>query len=1079
MWVVSGPFDGVQDGVKEKLLRPGKTYTVGRAKAGQGLDGRLNIDNKAISHEHIDLIVGAYEIDDVSDSQAKPTVQLVVKREKDIWIGTSTQRVGKGVLYDLEAGIEIGLTNKVSIYVLWKPVIVVNADNRIKKERMREVAAESAKLGVTVSKTWRDTATHFITPSINMSRRVLHSLMLGVSLVDIKWLEELFRRGNELSVQSGPDEHGIVALESHFVLPNPQDFRPQLASSDVEDEDITGWPLELWDASPDRKSIWNGLQFHFFCDDTAPTEWTDQVQLGGGTFKSHNFNPKFAGETVTNAEEANALFRNIRLGAGKLGQVTGMKTPVVVVVKPADLIGVLGKAMWKVYQEGMQNNGFKHVNPNDITLAALRMDITLIDCGLEQSEAPVSEVQVKKKTTAPASSLPDFVPPSHAGDISATGSTSVITASASGVQAPSEPSEPISEMRRPRPLKRLRSQSREPSAASPPSKPVVSEVLPEIVEEDKQTSVVEVARPRLLKRRVKTSTVAEVLGLDDSSASINVDIPPARGPEKLPGPGPSPAKQVTKDTEKVDVPLPASEPVETNAPPAPRTNRLKRRADVLAERTTTAPAPIEIDIPEEPALKRYRRLFEGGQAAASLGTIGENSAALAPPTALAASDSTRKRKSADRDEDGDVDMEEATRPKRRVTSATMSQQPESGQNPSYTEPNLESSQSQSPTQPRTLASSQAHTRSAGARGAAPGAPDKDNALLDALAQHAQQDQASTSKDAKSKNKAGKGAAVDKEFSNMRIAEANDKEEASRRRAEEMRIWEECERDINVRGNFMVVELVDLVRRNRGPAARSVNPAWEGKPDFKKFKKKVTGPRGARVPVYANDEEKLDYGMGDNYWEQKTALVDTRGSSDTPHVKTRVQDDDSDTPVPQTGKTARTRPASQAAAAVKRGAVGSKAKPKTKPKRITVDLSDDSDVDDLTRLQIVNASTGTGKRRPVPSSIRKTNLADFGMRDDDSISDDEGRLRHNGTRRDEDTFENSGRTGDEDAVSHMVAEESAQVTTVGALSHMSSLGGASLGVRKPTLPSSSAAKTSKLPKKVVVVDSDSEIGRAHV
>lgn len=50
---------------EEKLLKPGRTYTVGRAKAGQGLDGRLNIDNKAISHEHIDLIVGAYEIDDV------------------------------------------------------------------------------------------------------------------------------------------------------------------------------------------------------------------------------------------------------------------------------------------------------------------------------------------------------------------------------------------------------------------------------------------------------------------------------------------------------------------------------------------------------------------------------------------------------------------------------------------------------------------------------------------------------------------------------------------------------------------------------------------------------------------------------------------------------------------------------------------------------------------------------------------------------------------------------------------------------------------------------------------------------
>jgi hypothetical protein len=31
--------------------------------------------------------------------------------------------------------------------MLWKPVVVVNADNRVKKERMREIAAAAAKIG--------------------------------------------------------------------------------------------------------------------------------------------------------------------------------------------------------------------------------------------------------------------------------------------------------------------------------------------------------------------------------------------------------------------------------------------------------------------------------------------------------------------------------------------------------------------------------------------------------------------------------------------------------------------------------------------------------------------------------------------------------------------------------------------------------------------------------------------------------------------------------------------------------------------------------------------------------------------
>lgn len=200
---------------------------------------------------------------------------------------------------------------------------------------------------------------------------------------------------------------------------------------------------------------------------------------------------------------------------------------------------------------------------------------------------------------------------------------------------------------------------------------------------------------------------------------------------------------------------------------------------------------------------------------------------------------SRKRKPSDRGADSDVEMAEPTQSKRRVVTVEVSEQASgsgSGQGPnrSYVEPNLESNQSQS-AQTQLHLPGIAHTREPGARGAAPGAPDKDAALLDALARKESEAEPVTTS---SKSKGSKpSAAVDKEFANMRIAQENEeKEAASRRRAEEMRIWEECERDVDVRGNFMVIELVDLVRRNRGTAARSVNPAWEGKPDFKKFKK---------------------------------------------------------------------------------------------------------------------------------------------------------------------------------------------------------------------------------------------------
>ncbi|KAG8680328.1 hypothetical protein FRC08_016382, partial [Ceratobasidium sp. 394] len=511
----------------------------------------------------------------------------------------------------------------------------------------------------------------------------------------------------------------------------------------------------------------------------------------------------------------------------------------------------------------MKNNGFKYVTPKDVTQAILKVDITSIDCGSEMPEAPLPGVQ-RLQTSTTLSSLPSFVPPSHTGEISVTGPLSSVAPTASGVQEPSEVAEPAPEASRPRLLKRrLREQSGEPSVTPPavPEPPVAPAPTgaEANVEPLKEESVVEPPR-RLLKRRVKTATVAEVLGLDESSASIDPVIPPVERPATRR----KPIEPATED-------LPSSTPAQTvHAPPVPRTNRLKRRADVLAERTTTPAVLEEIEPREEPALKRYRQLFEGTQRAASTVVLSSLDNAPEDGGPTPASTSNRKRKSADRGGDSDVEMAGPTQSKRRVVGTETSEQAAtSGAGPgpdrSYTEPNLESSSSQHAAQSQSHPPAAVHTRVPGARGAVPGDPDKDTALLDALARKDNEPEAGTST---AKGKSSKtSAAIDKEFANMRIVQENEeKEAASRRRAEEMRIWEECERDVDVRGNFMVIELVDLVRRNRGAAARSINPAWEGKPDFKKFKKKLTGPRGPRVQLFANDDEQLDYGIGENYWE---------------------------------------------------------------------------------------------------------------------------------------------------------------------------------------------------------------------
>jgi hypothetical protein len=107
------------------------------------------------------------------------------------------------------------------------------------------------------------------------------------------------------------------------------------------------------------------------------------------------------------------------------------------------------------------------------------------------------------------------------------------------------------------------------------------------------------------------------------------------------------------------------------------------------------------------------------------------------------------------------------------------------------------------------------------KGAVPGQPDTDVAFLKALA-------------SKKKGKKTEDA-FDREFNNLRISRPDierEKDEA------DWKILEDFGDDVGVRGNFMVVVEMDVCRmegrgRRRAGEERS---EWEGKKDFKKFKR---------------------------------------------------------------------------------------------------------------------------------------------------------------------------------------------------------------------------------------------------
>lgn len=55
--------------------------------------------------------------------------------------------------------------------------------------------------------------------------------------------------------------------------------------------------------------------------------------------------------------------------------------------------------------------------------------------------------------------------------------------------------------------------------------------------------------------------------------------------------------------------------------------------------------------------------------------------------------------------------------------------------------------------------------------------------------------------------------------------------------EEDKFWDDFDKDVDLRGNFMVIQLVDLYRKdNQNFSGSDVRPSWVGKPNFKQFKK---------------------------------------------------------------------------------------------------------------------------------------------------------------------------------------------------------------------------------------------------
>ncbi|KAJ7675673.1 proline-rich protein [Mycena polygramma] len=826
MWTITAAFDGaVQDGdtpQKTKLLKTDKSYQLGRK------DTPLVLHGKKISRNHGTFAVDKFEVANVSDPTFCPRLNYT-NTAKNIVIqrGDEVHPVNPGADFELADGDVMAVASNFLITVRWQPVCCYQQTARAKSNTL---LTSCASLGLHLVHKPVQHITHHLTSTY--AATTIHALSLVSAAVFVKpqWLDEVVRLGN-LPLNSDPSTG--VSLEQHFNLPAVPKYRPTFGP-DLPSGQKT---ISVWEPNEARLKLFSS--YRFFCIGEAKRQIDSELRelLTRGSARIEVFD----------VAEGSDKFRGALVrGKAKL------KQSVVLIADQKACEAAVGDK-WKNIVEQAKIFGLDFFTHQDIIQAVLHADASVF----ESSAAPAED-------RAPSSSpLPDFVPNTHPDEGSLV---------------------PESEEPEPEP---------EPEPVPPPRKLTRRVSSRQASQEPKPAEDAPAPARKPLKRRAQATGLPILTGLDDPSILLN----------NLP------------DTSVV------APPAVHDTPSKPR-SRLKRRVGVsapaenvetLISNAIMSGAGVDPETGEEPPLKKFKALFEASDPRRSgaesfvqesgafdeddlilmasvgsqtqlesqtqggskrSGRSGNSAAALrAVPeeeeeeSQLPVGDSNaadggkkRKERSFDRDDVEMAGVEDALNPasgsgagsgpaaKKRAVAGNAVER--AAPKPPSAAPQLAG---KSASKVAAAPSKTAGTKGAAA-GAAPGKPDTDSVFLKAIA--------STKRGKKTEDD------FDRDFNKLKISKTDLRGDDAEPRPD----WELIDTfgdESNLRGNFMVIHDLEVYKVDHEPRKRAVgtDPRWEGKPDFKKFKKlnNTAAPRKKIIDLVISEDN--DSGGGPNYWKR--------------------------------------------------------------------------------------------------------------------------------------------------------------------------------------------------------------------
>ncbi|KAG7442164.1 uncharacterized protein BT62DRAFT_936261 [Guyanagaster necrorhizus] len=650
-----------------------------------------------------------------------------------------------------------------------------------------------AALGVKALHLPNPNVTHHITSTLSATTSIAASLISACQFVKPEWLSEVLRLGGLPSDDSS-------SLESHFKMPLASKYRPTFSPALPEKYKTP----DVWNPNEERLHIFKDHRFMCISERSREidSELRELLQRGDGSIETFNI------------QDGGMKWRKA-LSRGRAKE----SVKIVAIASEDAMVAAVGSESWQEFFEIVREFDVRVLEPQDIVQTVLDVDVSIFNGGTVVVESSLPDVTSNSIPDEPSILLPEsesVVPPRK--------KLVRRTVSRQASQEPVSIPDPNAEKALlPRRKLTRRAGSQQPEDPSISLMPPPEDAL----------------RPRRTLTRRANAGLPIISSLNDNSILIN---------------------SLTATSEPSET---QAESTAESSFPLQRSKKLKRRLDTTDPIESQLASIGKIEVPAEPAYKKHKALFDASDPEkAGITFDGTNFSGFQSSQTQSQSETLGSRSALqpvrEEEEESQQSVPEGSRGQKRK-SVSEDVEMAGVEEASALAPEADAPPAKKRAidnvnavhrLPTTTIQADDRTRSKppstvqppkSKSGAPPGKPDTDDAFLKAIA--------STKRGKKTEDD------FDREFNKLKIS----KPELNKENPEdEWKVLEQFGDDNNVRGNFMVVVPMEVHGKREGKTRQNeTNAEWQGKPNFKKFKKKITSRvRPKLVDLVISDESTM-------------------------------------------------------------------------------------------------------------------------------------------------------------------------------------------------------------------------------